>query len=177
MNNPYTAPAADLSVAGSDAGTYEPRAWSLSGRIGRVRYIAYSYWLGVALVFVLSLVFGFAAAVSPRLMAFQALAYLPWVAVLFVMAVRRLQDMDHAGWWSVLFLVPGINLLFVLWLMVWPGDKTANQYGQPPSPNTLLLTIGGAALPIIFMIGIFTAIAIPEYMRYKLSTSVLSAPR
>jgi uncharacterized membrane protein YhaH (DUF805 family) len=163
--NPYSAPAADLASHTGASGTYEPQAWSTSGRIGRVRFISYSYWISMAIVFVLSLVFGFLAASNSRLFVLQGLAYLPMLAVMFIMAIRRLHDLGRAGWWSLLLLVPLMNVLFGLWLMVWPGNKEENEYGLPPGPNTALVIAGAVIFPILF-IGILAAVAIPAYQQY-----------
>lgn len=166
VNNPYGAPAADLSRSAEVAGQYEPEAWSTRGRIGRVRYIAYSYWMSTAIVFVLSLVFGFIVAGNSRLFGLQALAYLPMVAVIIVMSVRRLHDLGLPGWWAGLMLVPLLNVLMGLWLVAAPGDRESNRYGPPPSPNSTLVVIGGAVLPVILMAAMVAAVAIPAYFMY-----------
>jgi hypothetical protein len=41
MSNPYAAPDAVLSDVAEDE-TYEPQIFSVNGRIGRLRYLAYS---------------------------------------------------------------------------------------------------------------------------------------
>lgn len=179
MNNPYSAPAADMASASGTSGTYEPQAWSTKGRIGRVRYIAYSYWISIAIVFAVALVLGFAAAGDARMMFLQSLAYLPMLIVVFIMTIRRLNDLDRSGWWSLLMLVPVVNFLFGLWLMVWPGNKDENEYGLPPGPNTTLVVIGAAIFPLI-MVGIVAAVAIPAYKAYTdkaRAAQVAPAPR
>jgi len=49
---------------------------------------------------------------------------LPSIAV----AVRRMHDTDHRGWWM---LVPIVNLVFSL----TKSDSGANRFGPPPPPK------------------------------------------
>lgn len=51
---------------------------------------------------------------------------LPSIAV----AVRRMHDTDHRGWWQ---LVPIVNLVFAL----RRGDAGENRFGPPPPPARL----------------------------------------
>ena len=49
---------------------------------------------------------------------------LPSIAV----AVRRMHDTDHAGWW---IFAPIVNLVFALRV----GDSGENRFGPPPPPS------------------------------------------
>jgi len=51
--NPYSAPDAQLSVSVLSNETYEPRIFAWNGRIGRLRYIAYSWGMITVLMFVM----------------------------------------------------------------------------------------------------------------------------
>ena len=63
-------------------------------------------------------------------------AVLAWYVSLFVVAVqslalfvRRMHDVNRSGWWYLLvFTVIGSFVL--LYWMLQPGDKGANQYGK-----------------------------------------------
>ncbi|MCO8045748.1 DUF805 domain-containing protein [Acinetobacter bohemicus] len=59
--------------------------------------------------------------------------FLYGVAIYFsmVFTIRRLHDRNHSGWFSLLLLVPVVNILFALYLLFAPGDQQANQFGQP----------------------------------------------
>jgi uncharacterized membrane protein YhaH (DUF805 family) len=50
---------------------------------------------------------------------------LPSIAV----AIRRMHDTDHRGWW---ILVPIVNLVFSL----TKSDQGENRFGPPPPPRT-----------------------------------------
>lgn len=48
----------------------------------------------------------------------------------FTFMVRRLHDLNKTGWLSVLFLLPIFNFFLVLYLMLFPGNRHVNQYGE-----------------------------------------------
>lgn len=51
---------------------------------------------------------------------------LPGLAV----AVRRLHDTGRAGWWLLLFLIPIVGVLVLIWFYTRPSDGP-NQWGSP----------------------------------------------
>jgi len=151
MNNPYSAPDASLSVPGFEDKTYEPKIFSLNGRIGRLRYIGYSW----ALIFLCAIVCGILAAAliptftrgnggRPGGAAFaivMLLVYSPVIAVSVIMAIHRLNDLDNSGWLSLLSLVPFVNFFFGLYLLSAPATNGRNKYGPMPSKNSPLLWV------------------------------------
>lgn len=167
MNNPYTPSAADLTAPVGDDATYQPKVFTVNGRIGRVRYIAYSTALFMVWL-VAFLVLGGAIAVATggsqgALMAVMGLFYLVSIAGAFIMTIRRAHDMGHSGWMSLLMLVPLVSL----WFLFAPGTPSTNEYGPKPVPNTTGVIVA-AFSPILFafVIGILAAIAIPAYQSY-----------
>ncbi len=111
LDNLYSATQADLSNVPSDEGTYQPQFFSIHGRLGRLRYIAYT-WLSV---FVLSFVSGIIAAILVPTMAksgsiqspstsitLMILIYLPIIAASLIYTKRRLNDLDQSGWFGIL---------------------------------------------------------------------------
>ena len=120
----------------------EPKIFARKGRIGRLRYIAYS----VGVYFVMLPLFGIAVALMSMgeggmiggsiVMMITYIA----VAVFFIMwTVRRINDFNMNGWFVLLFMFVG----FILWFI--PGTKGSNNYGPPPTPNTTgvkVLSIG-----------------------------------
>ena len=67
---------------------------------------------------------------SPLADIFQLGTFLPGLAV----AIRRLHDTDHSGWWLLLGLVP---LVGVIVLLVWWCTKSTrgyNRFGANPLP-------------------------------------------
>jgi len=48
------------------------------------------------------------------------------------LGIRRLHDLNKSGWYLLLTLVPVINVAFIVYLLFWSGDESANQYGDNP---------------------------------------------
>ena len=171
MNNPYTATTADLSNPGGAEATYQPKVFAMKGRIGRVRYIAYSMGLNMAAMLVLMVVGGILAVVmglsgaDPSMFVLLAFVfYIPLFAIGFILAIRRAHDMGHSGWLSLLILVPLANL----WFLFAPGTPTANEYGPKPVPNTTGVIIAAfSPLIVAVLFGVLAAISIPAYKAYQ----------
>src|ERR1035437_4326860 len=170
MNNPYSAPTAVLSEPGSADESYEPKIFSVSGRIGRLRYLAYSFFLMLIMMFLIGILAAFLMptfaarnATGSRAAILMGILYIPAIIVTLIMVRRRLNDLDHSGWLSPIILVPLLNILFGLYLVFGPGSPGTNRYGPKPIKNTWLLVIAGLMLPIVAVVGILAAIAIPAY--------------
>lgn len=145
MNNPYHAPGADLSRVPEPAATYRPTLWTSDGRIGRLRYLAYSFGATAALLLMAAALFCLMIGVPTGVALLRDLGFVPVLAVSFMMSIRRLNDLDRSGWWSLLLLAPLINLLFGLWLLLAPGTKGENSYGPEAAPNSPLVVLGAIA--------------------------------
>ena len=50
---------------------------------------------------------------------------------LMVITVRRLHDMNRSGWFILLFMLPLLNILLVLYLLLGSGTAGINNYGLP----------------------------------------------
>ena len=148
--NQYAAPTAEVADVGTSA-TGELQMFSSEGRIGRLRFLAYS--TGAA--FLAKLLAAFLGPVT----IIVAIVYL-WFAV--ITGIKRCHDIDASGWWSVTTIIP---LVSFIWAFI-PGSKGENRFGPPPPPNTAGVRILGLILPAFFIIGILAAIAIPQYQSY-----------
>jgi uncharacterized membrane protein YhaH (DUF805 family) len=153
--NPYAKPNAAVAEAGEEV--QEVKVFSTSGRIGRVRYIAYG--MGIYILFgilggLLSLVLGNAGMV------------IAWIAIMvvgFMLTIQRCHDFNTTGWLSLLVLVPLVNLIF--WFI--PGTDGENEYGARTSPNGVGVILAACIVPIIAVVGILAAIALPAYQDYS----------
>ncbi|HET9862708.1 MAG TPA: DUF805 domain-containing protein [Steroidobacteraceae bacterium] len=159
-SNPYAAPRAAVGDIEDAQEFQEVRMWSASGRVGRLRYLAYT--TGATLLAVLvataaGLVLG--AAVGSAL---GILIYIVTVVFSILVAIQRSHDMDWSGWTVLLTIIPVVGLIWVF----KAGSAGTNSYGAPPPPNTLGVKILGLLLPIVCIIGILAAIAIPAYVEY-----------
>lgn len=166
MNNPYNAPTADLSSPGDAGATYVPKMLELRGRIGRVRYLAYTFGLTLLLGLAMAMLMGVLAMISEKLIMLGLILYIPLILATLVVAARRLNDLGQTGWLALLTLVPLLNFFFGLWLIFGAGSASANQYGPPPSKNTTAVVWLACILPIVGIIGILAAIALPAYQDY-----------
>lgn len=152
--NPYAAPKAAVGDAADE--TQPVRIFSVSGRIGRARYIAYG--MGLYLL-VAAVGAGLAAVAGPFAVFVTGAAYL---VVAFMLTIQRCHDFNASGWLSLAVLVPLVNLIF--WII--PGTEGRNRYGAPTPPNGVLTLIVAWLLPALFILGIVAAITIPAYQSY-----------
>jgi uncharacterized membrane protein YhaH (DUF805 family) len=154
--NPYQAPGAAVRDAGDQV--QEVKVFSTEGRIGRARYIAYGIGFYI--------LFGALAGGMMALGTFGAiLAVVAWVALLvigFMLTIQRCHDFNTTGWLSLLMLIPLANLIFV----IIPGTDGPNNYGGPTPPNGIGVLIVAWFLPVIMIVGILAAIALPAYQDY-----------
>lgn len=165
--NPYSAPAAEM---GGGEETYQPQIFSFSGRIGRLRYLAYGLaWNAVivAAIFVLGLL-GALVAGEGAVAVVTLVGYAGTLVPMFVLAVRRLNDMDASGWLSLLLIVPFVNFIMALVLIFAPGTKGPNKYGAAPVDNSTGVIIAALIFPMLAILGIIAAIALPAYQEYTI---------
>lgn len=173
MSNPYAAPDAALNGATSDGDeTYEPQVFSVDGRIGRLRFLAYTN----ALAFAVGIIFGVLEVAFHEMSSIiKFLMYIPLLFISFVMAKRRLNDLNRGGGLSALLVIPLVNFIFWLYLAFAPGTPGPNEYGPKPAANSTLVVIGGLLLPFVFVLGILAAIALPAYQTYAMKAKAAAA--
>jgi uncharacterized membrane protein YhaH (DUF805 family) len=159
-SNRYAAPRAAVSDIEGTQEYQEIRMWSASGRLGRLRYLAYAtgaYLVAVAIAGAL------AAVLSESLGAIMVVVvYLATLVFSVLVSIKRSHDMDWSGWTVLLTLIPFVGLI---WLFK-RGTEGTNSYGAPPPPNTTGVKILGFLFPILAVVGILAAIAIPAYAEY-----------
>lgn len=182
LTNPYRAPAANLAAEHASVMPYEPAVLSRVGRIGRLRFISYSFWLGSA-AFV-----GISIAVSMLGNQFMVRhsVLVGWVTIAAMLAIgtvygiRRLHDMGVSGWWALMCMLPPLNILLWLALACFPGQSSGNRHG-PPALKNGWPAITGASLGIlaIVVITILLAIgpALAAFVQYSLLPGMLSGSR
>ncbi|WP_411886284.1 DUF805 domain-containing protein [Polaromonas sp. YR568] len=163
--NPYAAPKAVVAdVYDNEAGVQPVKLFSAKGRVGRLRYLAYN--LGAYLFLVVGgMVLGLIAGALGSATAAGVLGILvavPYFIFLVLLTIQRSHDMGWTGWTAILALIPFVGLI---WLLN-PGTKGGNRFGAPPPPNTTMVKIGGLAFPVIMLIGIIAAVALPAYQDY-----------
>jgi len=161
--NPYRSPAA--SVADQDADEFsDVKIFSAAGRLGRVRYIGYSVGMTLLFYLVIGLGAGLSAGTGIGFLG-GAVIVAGVVGMLIVgvlLTIQRCHDFDMSGWLSLLLVVPLAPLLF--WII--PGTKGGNRFGAPTPPNSTGVVLLALIFPMLFVVGILAAIAIPAYQDY-----------
>jgi hypothetical protein len=79
-----------------------------------------------------------------------------------LLSIQRAHDFNASGWLAVIAFVPLLNLLF--WFI--PGSHGANRFGPRPPPNGVAATVLACILPLLFVVGIVAAVALPAYNQY-----------
>ena len=152
QHNPYVAPRAAVADAPEP---FQPvRILSVSGRIGRARYILYTMGLPMLLMFFVGLLSAFLGEAGVALM------IAGWVAVVVIsmmLTIQRSHDFNMSGWFALLGLVPLANLAF--WFI--PGTDGANRYGAKTPPNGPGVLVGVWIVPLLVLGGIVAAVALP----------------
>ncbi|MGZ5817596.1 MAG: DUF805 domain-containing protein [Burkholderiaceae bacterium] len=131
------------------------KLFSLRGRIGRTRYIAYTLGAVVG-TFLIMLLAGYALMFSGR---FGRMLYIIVTVLLLygvlpilftILTIKRSHDFNFGGWIALLLMVPIVNFLF--WVI--PGTRGENKYGMQPEREPLSIRLAAIILPIL-LIGTF----------------------
>ncbi len=177
--NPYVTPESEFIE--SDITEYsDVKFFGFSGRIGRIRYLAYltiSYFIVLLAVGIFAGVMGgMSAAVGGESPAAGALGgvfvllagvlYIGMFVLFLSFLIRRLHDIDWSGWACLLMFIPIVNMIMGLVIVFMPGTKGANRFGNQTPPNSILMTVIGLIMPIIMVVGILAAVALPAYKDY-----------
>jgi len=161
---PYATPRAQ--VAEPMAAYGELRAFSTQGRIGRLRYLAWSMTLSVVALGLLSFaVIGFAF--SPVLgVVLVGLIGVGFLVLSLQIGAQRLHDIGWSGWFLLLNLVPVLGSFFPLVMLLMPGRAGANRYGPPQPPNSRSVKVLAALWLLVPVAGLLIAIALPVFQQY-----------
>jgi uncharacterized membrane protein YhaH (DUF805 family) len=158
--NPYTPPRAQVADVGSDE-VQEIKLWSAAGRIGRLRYLAYT---AAASLIVGAVAAAVGAALGPSGNIVLLALYVPLLVFSVLTGIKRSHDMDWSGWMLLLSIIPLVGLIWIF----KSGTQGPNRFGAPPPPNTTGVKILAFTMPVIAIIGILAAIAIPAYQQYTI---------
>lgn len=116
--------------------------FSWEGRLNRKPYILRCLALGLILtvVYILLMVIAFTTAAAqidngiPMMGAFSAtyILYLPFIISGYLLAIRRLHDLDLSAFFILLSFVPVVSFFFALYLIFKKGTEGPNAYGPDP---------------------------------------------
>jgi uncharacterized membrane protein YhaH (DUF805 family) len=74
---------------------------------------------------------GTAAEIVDATIGWPLLSAMFWVATLLptlAVTIRRLHDLDRSGWWLLLFLIPLLNFVLIVWWCM-KGTTSYNRFG------------------------------------------------
>ena len=147
--NPYAAPRAAVDDIYEDNASVQPvKLWSAKGRIGRVRFLAYMLYSYLLCIIGAGVLGG-------------------------IIGAAGLGTPTGIGVVTVLALIPFVGLIWVF----KGGTQGRNRFGAPPPPNGVGVIIGAWLLPVIAVIGILAAIAIPAYQQYTVKAKAAQAAK
>jgi uncharacterized membrane protein YhaH (DUF805 family) len=158
--SPYAPPRATV---GESLPAYAPlKPFSVEGRIGRLRYLAWTMSLTLVTLAVGSVLAIFAFAIisadsTAGLILGGLVAFILFIAMAVVsiqISVQRLHDIGWSGWLWLLNLVPFVGSFFPFVIMIAPGTNIPNQYGAPPPPNTTAVKVL-SSLWVVFIAIVF----------------------
>lgn len=160
--DPYAPPRAQVSDVAHSHAVGELKLFSAQGRVGRLRYLAYS--TGASLVYkVLVMAWTLGLAGSTAFNVAMVACAIALLCFNVITGIKRCHDMGISGWWTLTLVIPVIVFAWIF----WPGTRGDNRFGPPPPPNTLGVRLLGLVLPVVFFIGIVAAVAIPQYKMYS----------
>jgi uncharacterized membrane protein YhaH (DUF805 family) len=100
---------------------------TFTGRAGRP---AYWWWFLFAVLVAIA-----ANIIDAALGSFGVISGIAGLALLLPglsVAIRRLHDTDHSGWWILIGLIPIIGFIVLLIFYLREGDPGENRFGPPP---------------------------------------------
>ncbi|KPG78247.1 DUF805 domain-containing protein [Pseudomonas sp. RIT-PI-o] len=159
-DSPYAPPRANVGESLPAFATLKP--FSVEGRIGRLRFLAWTMVLSLValpIVGVFALIaLGLVSGDSTTGLIFGGILavflFIGFIIVSILFSVQRLHDIGWSGWLWLLNLVPFVGSFFPLVIMVVPGNTGANRYGPPPPPNSTAVKVL-CSLWIVFFALIF----------------------
>lgn len=111
--------------------------------MNRINRVSYTLLNGGLLVLIFVLIFYVSNNLNAPNISQQFSKSLP-LLILFSFGVstffgiKRLHDMGKSGWFMILLYIPLLNALFNLYLMLAPGQKGKNKYGDSPKSGIAL---------------------------------------
>ena len=164
-DSPYAPPQADVAERVPEYAPLKP--FGIEGRIGRLRFLAWSMVLSLVTIAVVGVFALIALALvstdsTAGLIVGGILAFVLCVVFLIatiLISVQRLHDVGWSGWLWLLNLVPFVGSFFPLLLVVLPGSGVANRYGAPPPPNSTAVKVLSSLWLVLIALMIVGAMA------------------
>jgi uncharacterized membrane protein YhaH (DUF805 family) len=135
----------------------EVKFFSHEGRIGRVRYFCYLLMYPIIFFLVPFLI------LDMRIAPFLVLIIPATIVAYTLISIQRLQDINLSGWFTVLLLIPYVNVVLLFILLIFLGTTARNEFGAPPPPNTWRIGVL-SVLSVLFWTVIFALMFVKSIM-------------
>jgi uncharacterized membrane protein YhaH (DUF805 family) len=160
--NPYEAPRSRVADIQQEVEEFQDiRMWSASGRLGRLRYLAYIFGAWLIAACALGAIVAIAGSTAATVL--MIVGYIALAVFGILVGIQRSHDMGWSGWTVLIAML--IPLAGLIWIFK-AGTPGANEYGSPPPPNTTGVKALALIAPAIVIVGILAAIALPAYQQY-----------
>ena len=116
--------------------------WSYEGRASRT-----DYFVVLLISSILGAIAGSVMVKGGALGFFSGLFFSGVLWVSMCACARRMHDVGHSGWWSLVALVPIANFMFGLYALFAPGQEQDNDYGPSPAPTPTPSAVPAQSLP------------------------------
>lgn len=158
--SPYSAPQSQVSDSFADVGELNP--FGVQGRIGRLRYIAWSFVMMLAFIPVYGLAIGAMIGIS-EVVGGLLIAVVLIGAIVFGVFIggQRLHDIGWSAWLWLLNLVPFVGFIFTILMLVMPGTPGPNRYGPPPPANSTAVLVLAWLMLGVTILSVLASIALP----------------
>ena len=167
MSNPYSTPESNLQHDLSSAENDTSSPFSASGRFSRYSFLAWNFVLNIVVMMIVIAIMVLAGATTNLLtmtapnemLAFYTsgigLVVIAIILASFVVAIiffiRRLHDINMSGWWSLLSIIPVVDLIFGIFVLVKKGTEGNNNFGPSRTTPKWEKVIGIIALILIVL--------------------------
>jgi uncharacterized membrane protein YhaH (DUF805 family) len=171
VRTPYAPPQANVAELLPEFG--ELKLFGIQGRLGRLRYLAWSLVMltAVFLAAGIGMLAAYTLGNNSSLLSIvggiiAVVAFIALMVLSIQLGVRRLHDIGWSGWLLLISMIPAVGSIFSIILLLVPGSKTVNRFGPPPPPNSRAVKILASLGLLTIVLGIVAAIAIPAYQGY-----------
>lgn len=89
------------------------------------------YWM----FFLFNIIFSFVLSMIDSLLGFNFIEQVYGLAVIIpslAVGVRRLHDIGRTGWWVLIWLIPIVGWIVLIFFAATKGDEGSNEYGSDP---------------------------------------------
>ena len=114
--------------------------YTTEGRLNRLRYLKYQVmWtlISAVIVFILGFVGGFLSGSTQSILVTVPTGICSFITGIgnIMLSLRRLHDLNKSGWFLLIWLIPFVNIIFLLYIWLAPGTVGYNKYGADPLEN------------------------------------------